>query len=260
MKHGKALGNLIYWNWRMIRKPFALLCGTMAVVELAALLFAAANNTMAMPFNSLFFGSYLFAVFALAFLVTLGICVRPVVAGTAKAKGSYTLLSLPIPRSAILLAHVLTVVLALVLLFALQVLLSAVYYWPTMALSQMVIDRMGAEGVSMMGAGLFYRALINNPMIRLLLPTSWQGVCGLVLLIAGPAVLLPCAFYHKGIKMFGGICLGLVGVVCCTAIIFALGQRVSWGYSWWRAPLVLLAVMAVSWLWAWRDLRRAAFV
>lgn len=259
MKHGKALGRLIVWNWHMIRKPFALLCGVLAGAELVVLLILAANNRMAMPFNSLFFGGLLFALFALAFMAALGICVRPVVEGTAKTKGGYTLLTLPVPRSVILLAHVLTVALALVLLIALQILLAAVYYWPATAVSQMAIARAGAEGVSLMGPGLFYRSFLNNPLLRLLLPATWQGAGALLLLIAGPAVLLPCAFYHKGASLFGGICLGLVGAPCCVAVIMTMVVDLAAPMG-AGAPLILLAVMAVSWLWALRDIRRAAFV
>ncbi|MDD4849920.1 MAG: hypothetical protein PHO10_04380 [Gemmiger sp.] len=253
MKTAKTLLSLTGWNWWMFRRQFFMVAALMGVVQTATLTVLALPRVSAgLGFAALCNAGKLWVSFSAAYLAVIAVSLRPTLQLCGKTRAGYTLLTLPAPRSLLLLGQVCATALALVLLVAWQVVLAAGLYFPITAL-QGFVGRGLIVGLPA-GQGLFVRQFARNLLLRVLLPSNGQGLLAMLLCIAAPAVLAPAALLLKGWRRVAGLCLAIVGAGCCAALLATRG-----------APMpevgvlvaLLLALMLAAWCATLHSLRTA---
>ncbi|MEG2165273.1 MAG: hypothetical protein RRY96_03180 [Ruthenibacterium sp.] len=261
----KTGAKLTAWNWYMIQKPVCLAAAVMSVAELVALaLTATSKNNLGVHYDAIFMSSGAWLLFILGYLAVMAISLRPILQAQGKNKGAYTLQTLPVKRNVLLFSNIASTALSLFLLAAWQVLFTVLCYWPTMALSGAATEKYLPQYA--ITHGDFQLSLVRNATLRILVPTNLLGFGIWLLLLAAPAVLLVCAFYHRGAARFWAICMGIVGAGACAFLVAVLlyttrTQRYSsrvlspfWGIC------LLLALMAAAIFWALHSIRRAAWL
>ena len=89
--------SLAGWNWRMARRPYAILCAVFAAQQLAVLLVQAQDpDNTGRSLANLYRDGVQFLAFGLAFLLA-GLLAGPASSDQKRARCSYTWLTLPLP-------------------------------------------------------------------------------------------------------------------------------------------------------------------
>lgn len=259
---------LTLWNWRLMQKKFVVICGVFAAVQLGLLLLAAMDSgNAALPYESIFISSCSWLAFLGAYIAVVIIGVSPL--QQKKNRAMYTVTTLPIPRSTIVLSYVSSAALGLLGIIALQIFLTIVCYFPTMAIAQATTGRVFGDFSAPLRYGLSI-SLANHPLMRFLVPTGFGAACILMFLIAAPSVLLPCAFLQTGKARVAAICIGVVGALCCGALsvlqltdmpfatIILFGRMdASMLKELLIVGTILTVCMGISFWWAVRSMKRA---
>src|SRR5699024_3446460 len=116
----RSILSLAAWNWRMARRPYAILCAVFAVQQLAVLLYQAQTpDLLGAGLARCYENGLQFELFLLTFLLA-GLLAGPAVNDQKRARCSYTWLTLPLPPAARLAAQVLTAAVLQLGLVALQ--------------------------------------------------------------------------------------------------------------------------------------------
>ena len=159
--------SLAAWNWRMARRPYAILCAVFAVQQLAVLLYQAQTPDLlgaglAASYSE---GLQIYA-FGITFLLA-GLLAGPAVNDQKRARCSYTWLTLPLPPAARLAAQALTAAVLLLGVVALQLALYVLYFFPVQVMQNAAAtQRIGQEAASMR----FYEEVILNRGLYWLIP------------------------------------------------------------------------------------------
>lgn len=254
----KTVYNLTAWNWRIVRKSWLFVCSIMSIAEIAVLLLAAGGKELlGFSYDIIFLNSGAAFIFIAGYFAAMAVSLRPILQAQGKNKGSYTLHTLPIKRGTVLLSHMLCTAVSLCGIIAWQLVLTAVCYWPTMALSNAATIR--AWPTYLPPVGDMQLSYVRNHLVRILLPSSAMGCLTTALFIIAPCVLLVCAFYHREKARFAAICMGVFGAGCCgVLLVFQLRSQKDNDILTVVAILIVLMISAV--LWALRSIRRGAWL
>lgn len=163
----KPILSLAAWNWRMARRPYALLCGVFAVQQLAVLLYQAQTpDLLGAGLARCYEKGLQFELFLLTFLLA-GLLAGPAINDQKRARCSYTWLTLPLPPAARLAAQVLTAAVLQLGVVALQLVLYALYFFPVQVMQNAAAtQRIGQEAAGMR----FYEEVILNRGLYWLIP------------------------------------------------------------------------------------------
>lgn len=252
-----AIFPLTGWNFYMARRPLGAVLGGMLLAETALALFCTSRPALCTLSQSTLYGDCGGPVlFLVAYLGALWASLRPLTMTGGRSRVGCTLLTLPMPRWQILLAQVLSSVLALAAVIACQLLWMVLIYWPTTALQTMVANA-NDLGQLVEERSLWWE-LAANPVLNLLLP--WQGgaVWRLPLFLLAPALIASGVPLHRGAARVGAICLAVAGALLCLALaaVYVAKQGYDAGDLWMAGAVSLLSV--VSWFWSLYALHRAA--
>lgn len=261
----KTGAKLTAWNWYIMQKPVLIIAAVLSVCEMALLAIAATReNLMGMPYDALFMQSFAWLVFVGGYLAVLAVSLRPILQAQGKHKGAYTLQTLPVKRGTLLFANIAATALAQLALAAWQVVLTALLYLPTMAIAN------AATAYTLPQFAIphsdFVLALLRNALLRILLPTNFTGVCVWLLLLAAPAVLVVCTFYHRGAARVFAFCMGIIGAggcgyLCAAHLLYIRTNGYRYAeFSLFPAICLLLFLMAAAIAWALHSIRRAAWL
>lgn len=249
--------SLAAWNWRMARRPYAILCAVFAVQQLAVLLYQAQTPDLlgaglAASYSE---GLQIYA-FGITFLLA-GLLAGPAVNDQKRARCSYTWLTLPLPPAARLAAQVLTAAVLQLGLVALQLVLYALYFFPVQIMQNAAAtQRIGQEPPAM----LLYEQLILNRGLYWLIPRRPLQAVLLALTLAAAALLLTAVRLHKGWRRGAALLIGVVCAIECARLLWSEVDYVRWGYLPPRTAgdaVVLAVLLAFSIWWALRAIRRA---
>lgn len=254
----KRILSMAAWNWRMARRPYAVLCALFAAQQLAVLLMMAANRYYAGQGMACYYinGGQPLA-FGLAFAAAGVLSARSLWTRGGTRCG-YTWLTLPMPPAARLAGHLLTAVVMELGVIAWQLALYLLFLLPVQRLADHT-----AAGVmrSALPSPHPYEQLARNAALRCVLPARPFSLFLLALLVLGAGVLLPCIFVHKGWQRVAAALQALVGAGCCALLLLAdRGQAAGYtaGCGTFGMLLaVLLPQLPIAWLWALRAIRRA---
>ena len=229
MQDWKAFYRMTAWNWSMVQKQVLLVCTTMVVAQLAAqLVTAAGKQYLKMPYDVLYLGSYSWLILAVAYLAAMAVSLRPALTANGNSKTAYTVLTLPVQRSTIVLSQIACTALALCSIIVAQLLAVFLFYWPVMAVSHMAQNSASLQFVMQNGQIIapgaaqsgFALAMVRHVALRIFLPTTLEGLVILAEVLLCSAVLLPCVLFHKAGARFGAIAMGLAGAVGCLGLLF----------------------------------------
>ena len=249
--------SLAAWNWRMARRPYAILCAVFAVQQLAVLLYQAQTPYLlgaglAASYSE---GLQIYA-FGITFLLA-GLLAGPAVNDQKRARCSYTWLTLPLPPAARLAAQVLTAAVLQLGLVALQLVLYALYFFPVQVMQNAAVtQRIGQEPPAM----LLYEQLILNRGLYWLIPRRPLQAVLLALTLAAAALLLTAVRLHRGWRRGAALLIGVVCAIECTRLLWSEMDYVRWDYLPPRTAgdaVVLAGLLAFSIWWALRAIRRA---
>ena len=259
----RSILSLAAWNWRMARRPYAILCAVFAVQQLAVLLYQAQTPDLlgaglAASYSE---GLQIYA-FGITFLLA-GLLAGPAVNDQKRARCSYTWLTLPLPPAARLAAQVLTAAVLQLGLVALQLVLYALYFFPVQVMQNAAVtQRIGQEAASMR----FYEEVILNRGLYWLIPRRPLQAVLLALTLAAAALLLTAVRLHRGWRRGAALLIGVVcGFACMTLLQYEqfytrydAAYRAAVVPTNWPGALALLAVLLpFSVWWALRAIRRA---
>ena len=249
--------SLAAWNWRMARRPYAILCAVFAVQQLAVLLYQAQTpDLLGAGLARCYENGLQFELFLLTFLLA-GLLAGPAVNDQKRARCSYTWLTLPLPPAARLAAQVLTAAVLQLGLVALQLVLYALYFFPVQVMQNAAVtQRIGQEAASMR----FYEEVILNRGLYWLIPRRPLQAVLLALTLAAAALLLTAVRLHKGWRRGAALLIGVVCAIECARLLWSEVDYVRWGYLPPRTAgdaVVLAVLLAFSIWWALRAIRRA---
>lgn len=249
--------SLAAWNWRMARRPYAILCAVFAVQQLAVLLYQAQTpDLLGAGLARCYENGLQFELFLLTFLLA-GLLAGPAVNDQKRARCSYTWLTLPLPPAARLAAQVLTAAVLQLGLVALQLVLYALYFFPVQVMQNAAVtQRIGQEAASMR----FYEEVILNRGLYWLIPRRPLQAVLLALTLAAAALLLTAVRLHKGWRRGAALLIGVVCAIECTRLLWSEVDYVRWGYLPPRTAgdaVILAGLLAFSVWWALRAIRRA---
>ena len=249
--------SLAAWNWRMARRPYAILCAVFAVQQLAVLLYQAQTpDLLGAGLARCYENGLQFELFLLTFLLA-GLLAGPAVNDQKRARCSYTWLTLPLPPAARLAAQVLTAAVLQLGLVALQLVLYALYFFPVQVMQNAAAtQRIGQEAASMR----FYEEVILNRGLYWLIPRRPLQAVLLALTLAAAALLLTAVRLHKGWRRGAALLIGVVCAIECARLLWSEVDYVRWGYLPPRTAgdaVVLAVLLAFSIWWALRAIRRA---
>ena len=237
--------SLAAWNWRMARRPYAILCAVFAVQQLAVLLYQVCRPDLlgaglAASYSE---GLQIYA-FGITFLLA-GLLAGPAVNDQKRARCSYTWLTLPLPPAARLAAQALTAAVLLLGVVALQLVLYVLYFFPVQVMQNAAVtQRIGQEAASI------YWLIPRRPLQAVLL----------ALTLAAAALLLTAVRLHKGWRRGAALLIGVVCAIECARLLWSEMDYVRWGYLPPRTAgdaVVLAVLLAFSIWWALRAIRRA---
>ncbi|MEG2021483.1 MAG: hypothetical protein RR087_06885 [Oscillospiraceae bacterium] len=196
-------------------------------------------------------------IFAAAYMAAIIISVYPVFVQTyGRAKGMYTLMSLPMPRRNILLANILSGLCIAFSTVAVQLMLFFVYYMPVMHTAETARLKAGYAFPVFVKDGLFL-TFMRNDFMRILLPTTFVDAIIFVSVIVCTTVLLHCIPMHSGaiakavsllLTLIGGM-LGLAGLMFTITKTSGLMYVIILG--------LLIAISAAALIWAFSSLKKA---
>lgn len=249
--------SLAAWNWRMARRPYAILCAVFAVQQLAVLLYQAQTPyLLGAGLARCYENGLQFELFLLTFLLA-GLLAGPAVNDQKRARCSYTWLTLPLPPAARLAAQVLTAAVLQLGLVALQLVLYALYFFPVQVMQNAAAtQRIGQEAASMR----FYEEVILNRGLYWLIPRRPLQAVLLALTLAAAALLLTAVRLHKGWRRGAALLIGVVCAIECARLLWSEMDYVRWDYLPPRTAgdaVVLAGLLAFSIWWALRAIRRA---
>lgn len=249
--------SLAAWNWRMARRPYAILCAVFAVQQLAVLLYQAQTPyLLGAGLARCYENGLQFELFLLTFLLA-GLLAGPAVNDQKRARCSYTWLTLPLPPAARLAAQVLTAAVLQLGLVALQLVLYALYFFPVQVMQNAAVtQRIGQEAASMR----FYEEVILNRGLYWLIPRRPLQAVLLALTLAAAALLLTAVRLHKGWRRGAALLIGVVCAIECARLLWSEMDYVRWDYLPPRTAgdaVVLAGLLAFSVWWALRAIRRA---
>lgn len=253
----RSILSLAAWNWRMARRPYAILCAVFAVQQLAVLLYQAQTPyLLGAGLARCYENGLQFELFLLTFLLA-GLLAGPAVNDQKRARCSYTWLTLPLPPAARLAAQVLTAAVLQLGLVALQLVLYALYFFPVQIMQNAAAtQRIGQEAASMR----FYEEVILNRGLYWLIPRRPLQAVLLALTLAAAALLLTAVRLHKGWRRGAALLIGVVCAIECARLLWSEVDYVRWGYLPPRTAgdaVVLAVLLAFSIWWALRAIRRA---
>lgn len=249
--------SLAAWNWRMARRPYAILCAVFAVQQLAVLLYQAQTPyLLGAGLARCYENGLQFELFLLTFLLA-GLLAGPAVNDQKRARCSYTWLTLPLPPAARLAAQVLTAAVLQLGLVALQLVLYALYFFPVQVMQNAAVtQRIGQEAASMR----FYEEVILNRGLYWLIPRRPLQAVLLALTLAAAALLLTAVRLHRGWRRGAALLIGVVCAIECARLLWSEMDYVRWDYLPPRTAgdaVVLAGLLAFSIWWALRAIRRA---
>ena len=249
--------SLAAWNWRMARRPYAILCAVFAVQQLAVLLYQAQTpDLLGAGLARCYENGLQFELFLLTFLLA-GLLAGPAVNDQKRARCSYTWLTLPLPPAARLAAQVLTAAVLQLGLVALQLVLYALYFFPVQVMQNAAAtQRIGQEAASMR----FYEEVILNRGLYWLIPRRPLQAVLLALTLAAAALLLTAVRLHRGWRRGAALLIGVVCAIECARLLWSEMDYVRWDYLPPRTAgdaVVLAGLLAFSVWWALRAIRRA---
>ena len=253
----RSILSLAAWNWRMARRPYAILCAVFAVQQLAVLLYQAQTpDLLGAGLARCYENGLQFELFLLTFLLA-GLLAGPAVNDQKRARCSYTWLTLPLPPAARLAAQVLTAAVLQLGLVALQLVLYALYFFPVQVMQNAAVtQRIGQEPPAM----LLYEQLILNRGLYWLIPRRPLQAVLLALTLAAAALLLTAVRLHRGWRRGAALLIGVVCAIECTRLLWSEMDYVRWDYLPPRTAgdaVVLAGLLAFSIWWALRAIRRA---
>lgn len=253
----KKIFPLMAWDFYMARRPLGTVLGVMLLAETVLALFCASRPALCTLSQSALYGNCGGPLlFLAAYLGALWASLRPLAMTGGRSRAGCTLLTLPVPRWQILLAQVLSSVLALAAVIACQLLWMVLIYWPTTVIQAMVANANNL-GDLVQQRSLWWE-LTANPVLNLLLP--WQGgtIWRLPLFLLIPALIAPGIPLHRGAARFVAVCLTVAGALLCLALaaVYLVKQEYDAGDLWMVGLVCLLGLF--SWFWSLRALRRAA--
>ena len=249
--------SLAAWNWRMARRPYAILCAVFAVQQLAVLLYQAQTPyLLGAGLARCYENGLQFELFLLTFLLA-GLLAGPAVNDQKRARCSYTWLTLPLPPAARLAAQVLTAAVLQLGLVALQLVLYALYFFPVQVMQNAAAtQRIGQEAASMR----FYEEVILNRGLYWLIPRRPLQAVLLAFTLAAAALLLTAVRLHRGWRRGAALLIGVVCAIECARLLWSEMDYVRWDYLPPRTAgdaVVLAGLLAFSIWWALRAIRRA---
>lgn len=249
--------SLAAWNWRMARRPYAILCAVFAVQQLAVLLYQVCRpNLLGAGLAASYSEGLQIYAFGITFLLA-GLLAGPAVNDQKRARCSYTWLTLPLPPAARLAAQVLTAAVLQLGLVALQLVLYALYFFPVQVMQNAAVtQRIGQEPPAM----LLYEQLILNRGLYWLIPRRPLQAVLLALTLAAAALLLTAVRLHKGWRRGAALLIGVVCAIECARLLWSEMDYVRWDYLPPRTAgdaAVLAGLLAFSIWWALRAIRRA---
>lgn len=249
--------SLAAWNWRMARRPYAILCAVFAVQQLAVLLYQAQTPyLLGAGLARCYENGLQFELFLLTFLLA-GLLAGPAVNDQKRARCSYTWLTLPLPPAARLAAQVLTAAVLLLGVVALQLVLYVLYFFPVQVMQNAAAtQRIGQEAASMR----FYEEVILNRGLYWLIPRRPLQAVLLALTLAAAALLLTAVRLHRGWRRGAALLIGVVCAIECARLLWSEMDYVRWDYLPPRTAgdaVVLAGLLAFSIWWALRAIRRA---
>lgn len=253
----RSILSLAAWNWRMARRPYAILCAVFAVQQLAVLLYQAQTPyLLGAGLARCYENGLQFELFLLTFLLA-GLLAGPAVNDQKRARCSYTWLTLPLPPAARLAAQVLTAAVLQLGLVALQLVLYALYFFPVQVMQNAAAtQRIGQEAASMR----FYEEVILNRGLYWLIPRRPLQAVLLALTLAAAALLLTAVRLHRGWRRGAALLIGVVCAIECARLLWSEMDYVRWDYLPPRTAgdaAVLAGLLAFSVWWALRAIRRA---
>lgn len=253
----RSILSLAAWNWRMARRPYAILCAVFAVQQLAVLLYQAQTPyLLGAGLARCYENGLQFELFLLTFLLA-GLLAGPAVNDQKRARCSYTWLTLPLPPAARLAAQVLTAAVLQLGLVALQLVLYALYFFPVQVMQNAAVtQRIGQEAASMR----FYEEVILNRGLYWLIPRRPLQAVLLALTLAAAALLLTAVRLHRGWRRGAALLIGVVCAIECARLLWSEMDYVRWDYLPPRTAgdaVVLAGLLAFSIWWALRAIRRA---
>ena len=253
----RSILSLAAWNWRMARRPYAILCAVFAVQQLAVLLYQAQTPyLLGAGLARCYENGLQFELFLLTFLLA-GLLAGPAVNDQKRARCSYTWLTLPLPPAARLAAQVLTAAVLQLGLVALQLVLYALYFFPVQVMQNAAVtQRIGQEAASMR----FYEEVILNRGLYWLIPRRPLQAVLLALTLAAAALLLTAVRLHRGWRRGAALLIGVVCAIECARLLWSEMDYVRWDYLPPRTAgdaAVLAGLLAFSVWWALRAIRRA---
>lgn len=249
--------SLAAWNWRMARRPYAILCAVFAVQQLAVLLYQAQTPyLLGAGLARCYENGLQFELFLLTFLLA-GLLAGPSINDQKRARCSYTWLTLPLPPAARLAAQALTAAVLLLGVVALQLVLYALYFFPVQVMQNAAAtQRIGQEAASMR----FYEEVILNRGLYWLIPRRPLQAVLLALTLAAAALLLTAVRLHRGWRRGAALLIGVVCAIECARLLWSEMDYVRWDYLPPRTAgdaVVLAGLLAFSIWWALRAIRRA---
>lgn len=252
---------LTAWNWRIIQKPVWLIIALGSAAQMAAVcIYSCLRTSAAITYNSVLINSLSWIIFALEFLAVLGASQRPVLMMNGKTKLGYTMQTLPSSASTLFFSNAASTALAIMCVLSAQLLLTFIMYFPATALTTMTAQTYIPQYP--MPTPDMQLSLVRTVFFNLLLPTNLFGIITLPLYIIAPSLLLPGAFFHKGMGRIFGIIIGVFGAAVCG---YMLARRIlARGY--WNdydtLPIIalLLIIMIFSVLWTLRTIKRAKWL
>lgn len=253
----RSILSLAAWNWRMARRPYAILCAVFAVQQLAVLLYQAQTPyLLGAGLARCYENGLQFELFLLTFLLA-GLLAGPAVNDQKRARCSYTWLTLPLPPAARLAAQVLTAAVLQLGLVALQLVLYVLYFFPVQVMQNAAAtQRIGQEAASMR----FYEEVILNRGLYWLIPRRPLQAVLLALTLAAAALLLTAVRLHRGWRRGAALLIGVVCAIECARLLWSEMDYVRWDYLPPRTAgdaVVLAGLLAFSIWWALRAIRRA---
>lgn len=253
----RSILSLAAWNWRMARRPYAILCAVFAVQQLAVLLYQAQTPyLLGAGLARCYENGLQFELFLLTFLLA-GLLAGPAVNDQKRARCSYTWLTLPLPPAARLAAQALTAAVLLLGVVALQLVLYVLYFFPVQVMQNAAAtQRIGQEAASMR----FYEEVILNRGLYWLIPRRPLQAVLLALTLAAAALLLTAVRLHRGWRRGAALLIGVVCAIECARLLWSEMDYVRWDYLPPRTAgdaVVLAGLLAFSIWWALRAIRRA---
>lgn len=253
----RSILSLAAWNWRMARRPYAILCAVFAVQQLAVLLYQAQTPyLLGAGLARCYENGLQFELFLLTFLLA-GLLAGPAVNDQKRARCSYTWLTLPLPPAARLAAQALTAAVLLLGVVALQLALYVLYFFPVQVMQNAAAtQRIGQEAASMR----FYEEVILNRGLYWLIPRRPLQAVLLALTLAAAALLLTAVRLHRGWRRGAALLIGVVCAIECARLLWSEMDYVRWDYLPPRTAgdaVVLAGLLAFSIWWALRAIRRA---